>query len=148
MIANLHLWKRYAWVLGLLVTVGCSRGGGVTALNPTQDRLLKLGNAYRNAVRRLGHPPKDFQELQPSLEDHATEDLLRSPNDGEPLVVIWGVDYDKLPPGRPNPFVVAAYEKKGVGGKRYVLHFPPGVKVMTDEQLKKATFPPGYTPQL
>jgi hypothetical protein len=31
------------------------------------------------------------------LERQATEDLLCSPNDGEPLVVIWGVDYDELP---------------------------------------------------
>ena len=89
MIANLQLWKRYAWLLGLLVAVGCSRGG-VTALNPTQDNLLKIGNAYRNAVRRLGRPPKDFQELQPSLEGHATEELFRSPNDGEPYVFILG----------------------------------------------------------
>jgi hypothetical protein len=61
-------------------------------------------------------------------------------------VVIWGPDYDKLPPGRPDPYVVAAYEKKGVGGKRCVLRFPLGAKEMTDEQWKKAVFPPGYTP--
>jgi hypothetical protein len=113
---------------------------------PIEERLLKIGNAYRNAVRRLGHAPKDFQELKPSLEGDATEDLLRSPNDGETLVVIWGVDYDRLPPRPDNPYVVAAYEKKGLGGKRYVLRFPLGVKAMTDEQWKKAVFPPGYTP--
>jgi hypothetical protein len=110
--------------------------------NSIEDRLLKIGTAYRNAIRRLGHAPKDFQELQPSLEGKPTEDFLRSPNDGEPLVVIWGVDFDKLPPG----YVVGVYEKKGVDGKRYVLRFPLGVKVMTDEQWKKAVFPPGYTP--
>jgi hypothetical protein len=126
--------------------LGCSRGGGVTTLPPTADRLLALGNAYRNAVQRLGHPPKDFQELQPSLEGNASEEFLRSPTDGDPFVVMWGVDYDKLPPGRPTPFFVAAYEKKGAGGARYVLHFPLGVRVMSDEQLKKAPFPPGYAP--
>jgi hypothetical protein len=142
-----HAWKRFAWVLGLLVVVGCSRGGGTTTLTPMEDRLLKIGNAYRNAVRRLGRPPKDFQELRPSLEGNPTEDFLRSPNDGEPLVIIWGVNYDKLPPGRSGHYyVVAAYEKKGVGGKRYVLRFPLGATALTDEQWKKADFPPGYTP--
>ncbi len=117
---------------------------GVTP-NTTEDRLLKIGNAYRNAVSRLGRAPKDFQELKPSLEGNATEDFLRSPNDGEPLVVIWGVDFDKLPM-RPGSPVVAVYEKKGVGGKRYVLRSPLSTCVMTDEQWKKAVFPPGYTP--
>jgi hypothetical protein len=56
------------------------------------------------------------------------------------------VDFDKLPTRPDNPYVVGVYEKKGVDGKRYVLRFPLGVKVMTDEQWKKAVFPPGYPP--
>jgi hypothetical protein len=146
MIASLLVWKRFAWVLGLLVMAGCSRGGGGATPNQTEDRLLKIGNAYRNATTRLGHAPKDFQELRPSLEGNPTDDFLLSPNDGEKLVVIWGVEYDRIPPQREDPYVVAAYEQKGVGGKRYVLRFPLGVKAITDEQWKKAVFPPGHAP--
>ena len=146
MIASVHAWKRFAWVLCLLVAAGCSRGGPVSNPDATEQRLAQIGNAYRNATTRLGHPPKDFKELQPSLEGNPTEDFLRSPGDGEKFVVIWGVDYDRLPPSQDDPYVVAAYEKKGVGGKRCVLRFPLGTMEMTEEQWKKVVFPPGYTP--
>ena len=68
-----------------------------------------------------------------------------SPRNGEPFVIIWGVDYDALPVG-PDPFTVAAYEKKGVDGKRYVLRFPPRVELMSDAELGKAVFPAGHQP--
>ncbi len=146
MIAGLSAWRRLAWILGLLVAAGCSRARPVEP-NQTEARLLKIGNAYRNATARLRHAPKDFQELQPNLGKGATEDLLRSPNDGEKFVVIWGVNFDRLPRTQGgSPYVVAVYEQKGVGGKRYVLRFPLSTCRMTDEQWKTASFPPGYTP--
>jgi hypothetical protein len=145
MIANLHVGKRFAWVLSLLVAAGCSQGSQTKSRSPTEQRMVAIGKAYRKAVARLGHAPKDFQELQPSLEGNVTEDFLRSPHDGEKMVVIWGVNFDRLPPGRPDPFVVAVYEQKGVDGKRYVLRFPPlRTDLMNEEQWKKAIFPPDY----
>jgi hypothetical protein len=147
MIASLHVWEQFAWVLILLAAAGCSRGDVATTRGPAEERLLALGTAYQNAARRLGHPPKDFQELKPSLEGDASEDFLRSPNDGEPFVVIWGVDFDKLPQSPAhNSYVVAIYEKKGAGGKRCVLRFPLSTCRLTHDQWKKAVFPPGYTP--
>jgi hypothetical protein len=144
MTAALPAWRRFAWILGLLVATGCSRPRAVEP-NQTEERLLKVGNAYRNAVARLGHAPKDFEELKPDLDKGTTEEFLRSPNDGEKFVVIWGVNFDKLPRSG-DPFVVAVYEKKGANGKRYVLRFPLSTCTMTEEEWKSAAFPPGYTP--
>ena len=83
----------------------------------------------------------DREEI-PGVDDLA--ELQTSPRDGEPFVILWGVDYNRLPPHGIDPFTVAAYEKTGVAGQRYVLRFPRQVVLWSDEQLKRAVFPPGH----
>ncbi len=125
------------------------RGHTAAPPNPTQSRLLKIGEAYRRATYRLGHPPANFEEIKPSLLG-AKDEELRSPNDGEQFVIIYGVDYDKLPVPSDRKSAIGAYEKKGAGGKRYVLRLSPRPRslmtdALSDEQWKHAAFPPGYT---
>lgn len=72
--------------------------------------------------------------------------MLRSANDGEPFVILWGVDCNKLSSERKDPFTVAAYEKRGANGTRYVLRFPLSVVAMTDAEFQRAVFPPGHEP--
>jgi hypothetical protein len=139
-----------AWFFALLLVSGCSGPHLGAAPNPTQSRLLKIGEAYRRATYRLGHPPANFEELKPSLLD-AKDEELRSPNDGEHFVIIYGVDYDKLPVPADKKSAIGAYEKKGAGDKRYVLRISPrpfalATDLLSDEQWKHAVFPPGYTP--
>jgi hypothetical protein len=133
-------------LLVLLTLAGCSGTGADRPLDPTEERLFKIGNAYLAATTRLKRPPKNADELKPSLEGGADADALRSPRDGQPFVIIWGVDFNRLPPGRDDIYTVAAYEQRGADGKRYVLHFPRGVVLLTDEELRKAAFPPGHKP--
>jgi hypothetical protein len=140
-----RLLTLFALTFSLPGLLGCS-GNGDRPRNPTEERLLEIGGAYVNAATRLGRAPRNFDDLKPNLENGATADFLRSPNDGEPFVVLWGVDFRKLPPGKDDPFTVAAYEKNGVDGKRYVLRFPPSVAHLTDEDLQRAAFPPGHKP--
>ncbi len=149
MTAGLSAWRRLAWILGLLVAAGCSGPHRGAPPNPTQSRLLKIGEAYRRATYRLGHPPANFEEIKPSLLG-AKDEELRSPNDGEQFVIIYGVDYDKLPVPSDRKSAIGAYEKKGAGGKRYVLRLSPRPRslmtdALSDEQWKHAAFPPGYT---
>jgi hypothetical protein len=78
--------------------------------------------AYIDATEKLGHPPKNVEELKPYLKEFGNpEELLISPNDGEPYVVVWGVDTSR---GGPTEYQgmwqIIAYEKKGTGGKRAV----------------------------
>ena len=49
-------------------------------------------------------------EIRPYFEGSSADDVARSPNDGEEFVILWGVDFNKLPPQREDPLTVAAYE--------------------------------------
>ena len=69
--------------------------------------------------------------------------LLTSPNDGQPLVVLWGTD-PRADQG--NSPLVIGYEKQGKGGGRWVFH-TMGVVRMTDADFAQARFPKGHTPQ-
>jgi hypothetical protein len=135
-------WVLLLAVLGLL---GCA-GNADTPRSPTEERLYKLGKAYAQASHRLERAPRDFDEIKADVDGAATDELLRSANDGEPFVILWGVDFLKLPPGRDDPFTVAAYEKRGANGRRYVLRFPLSVVAMTDDEFLRAVFPPGHVP--
>jgi len=135
------------WILGLslLAISGCSRGSSEQTLTPVEDRLVKIASAYNHATIQLQRAPKEMSEIRPYLTTDG-DDVTRSPIDGEEFVILWGVEYNKLPPKREDPFTVAAYEKRGAGGKRYVLRVPTQVLPMTDEELARAVFPPGYQP--
>jgi len=124
---------------------GCSQKAVDQRQSPTEERLQTLGKAYIQANAQLGRGAKNFAEIKPYLPSNAPDDLLRSADDGEEFVILWGVDFNKLPPSA-DPYFVGAYEKTGAGGKRYVLRFPIGVVSMTDAELKAAAFPPGHKP--
>jgi hypothetical protein len=146
MTATVDPGKRLALLLILLGLVGCGGGRKQGELNPTEQRLWTIGKAYVEACNGLGRAPTNFAEIKPYVEGEVSDDLLRSPNDGEPFVILWGVDYNRLPYRKDNPFTVGGYEKNGVHGTRYVLRFPMGVVSMTDDDLRKAIFPPGHSP--
>jgi len=134
-------------VIGILIgfPIGCSSKPGDRPLSETEERLYTLGKAYIQASAKLNRGPKDFSEIQTFLPSDSSSDLLRSPSDGQEFVILWGVDFNKLPAGA-NPYYIGAYEKTGKDGKRYVLRFPIGVITMTDDELKAANFPPGHKP--
>jgi hypothetical protein len=134
---------------GLLffTVVGCSsKHTNQQPLSETEERLYTIGKAYIQASAQLNRGPKTISEIKSFLPADAPGDLLRSPNDGEEFVILWGVDFNKLPPVDADPFYIGAYEKTGKSGKRYVLRFPIGVVSMTDEEFKAAKFPPGHKP--
>ena len=138
---------RLGWIAllaGMCGPLGCAGKPVDQPRAPAEEQLYKLGKAYGQAAYRLKRAPTSFEEIKPNVEGPSTDDLLRSANDGEKFVILWGVDYNKLPPGKDDVFTVAAYEKNGVDGTRYVLRFPLQVSRMNNEDFKKAVFPPGY----
>jgi hypothetical protein len=107
-----------------------------------------IGRVYLRAGQKLGRPPANLKELLPTFPEPAkAPELLKSPNDGEDFVIVWGVDL-RTPGKTGNEIPIVAYEKKGNGGKRHVLRGYGDVILMTDGQLRGAAFPPGYTPEL
>ena len=107
--------RRWTLVLALLALSGCSHGGDGRELTPVEDRLVKIAHAYSNATMQLKRAPKELAEIRPYF-DGAADEITRSPNDGEEFVILWGVEYNKLPVRREDPFTVAAYEKRGGRG--------------------------------
>lgn len=128
-----------------LVMVGCGGRRSEENLNPESKlNLVRIGGAYARATAELRHPPNNLNELSPYLSNGQTDaaSLLRSPEDGEEYVIVWGVDSSKFAP----PLPVLAYEKTGKAGKRHVLTLPSRVSVMTETEFRKAPFPPGHQP--
>jgi hypothetical protein len=141
-------WREKRWACLILVwsLLGCSNKTAVQTLNSTETKLTKIGMAYNSACNRLGRAPDGIEEIKQDFKGGFSDDLLRSPNDGQDFVILWGVDYNSLPPRPSDPFTIGIYEKTGVSGKRYVLRFPLGVVVMTEADFRKASFPPGHQP--
>jgi hypothetical protein len=144
MLTKLGSLRWFVLLLAALGLFGCASKPVDPPRAPAEEQLYRIGRAYVQATYRLGRGPTDFEEIKPNIEGPVSDDLLRSPHDGEPFVIHWGVDFGKLPPGRESPFTVAAYEKNGVDGNRYVLRFPLQILKMDEEAFKKAIFPPGY----
>jgi hypothetical protein len=156
-IAGNTRWVGLAWCLLPLVVVvsGCGGCGGsstqvVVQHDKSAQNLQQIAAAYSQAAQKLGHPPREAKDLEeilkagPGNPDPAT--VLRSPDDNENYVIVWGVDFREVAKARGNVDVIIAYEQKGKGGKRHVVKPPAQVMVLTNEQFQSAAFPPGHTP--
>jgi hypothetical protein len=121
--------------LAAVASSGCSRGSGGGSSKDTEN-LTSIRKAYMAATNRLGRPPKNLEELKPSLNAEGNADeLLVSPNDGLLYIIVFGAD--------PRKHVIA-YEQKGVDGVRMVVgptQFPLRYE---KDQFDLLTFPPGY----
>jgi hypothetical protein len=121
----------------LLMQAGCS--GHVAREVPlTYQNLRQVKDAYARATDKLDRPPANLEELMPFLKEMGDPDaLLKSTDDGEDFVILWGVDY------RVQPAPVTIYEKTGKDGKRYVVR-GRDIHRMNSEEFQAAPFPPGH----
>ncbi len=132
--------------LGLAVALagltGCGSGPHVVALSDSEKNLTHIAMAYGEAQSSLGHPPKNAEQLKPFLKEFGNPDeLLVSPNDGQPYVVIWGADTTR---GGPTEYKgmwgILAYEKKGANGKRAVTDIRGRPLTVPEADFAKLTF--------
>lgn len=145
--STLRLWLvRVLVPAALIIGVGWFTVGRPPAVDePSGDssaeRLHKIGLAINEATARLGRPPANFAELRPYLKEHGNPDqILVSPTDRQPFVLLWGVDVRSAGYG-----TVLGYERHGSGGRRFVLT-ASSVLQLTEEELGRADFPPGFRP--
>jgi hypothetical protein len=116
------------------VLCGCSRSRGVASKDT--ENLTSIRKAYMAATTRLGRPPKNLEELEPSLKTEGNVDeLLVSPNDGLPYIIVFGAD--------PRRHVIA-YEQKGADGVRMVVDQTQLPRRLANDQFDLLTFPPRF----
>ena len=134
-------------LLACLAAVGCGPSGVIPEANdPTRGNLAKLGQAYIRATINLNHPPENYEQLRPFLQEQGDPDqILVSPHDGEQFIIVWGVELRRLK-AQGDAVPVIAYEQHGKDGRRYVLRGSRDPVILTDSQFRSAVFPEGYTP--
>lgn len=138
-----HRQGRCAWLIALagLLAAGCTpaeiRAG--KPRNPAMERLDAIAGAYGKFNFEKGRPPTGPNDLS----DQLGPDALVSPRDGEPFVIFWGANMrspQALTAARP----ILGHEKQGRDGSRYVLTMTGHVELLTEDELRDSTFPPGH----
>jgi hypothetical protein len=136
-------------VLGLACLAGCwSATLRVIPLTESEKNLTNIVLAYRDAQPGLKHAPKNAEELKPFLKEYGDPDqMLVSPNDREPYVIVWGADTSR---GGPTEYqgmwAIIAYERKGTGGRRAIVDVRGRPLTVPQEDFPKLTFVGGHKP--
>jgi hypothetical protein len=131
----------------LAAIAGCGEEVHVVPLTAAEQELTYVALAYTDAHERLGRGPKDADELKPYLKPFGDpEDLLVSPNDGEPYVVVWKANPVGGPGEYMGMFPILAYEQKGTGGKRAVTDVRGRPLTVPEEDMEKLKFLRGHKP--
>ncbi len=141
--------SRSCWLLFLAISslAGCGDSPRVveTDVPEAQSRLMAINLAYMRFLEQQGRPPSNEQELRSQFSEGNPDEILRSPRDGQPFVICYGVNiFGDLPWAKSTP--VLAYEQQG-DGSRWVLSIPGGVFELDEAEFQKASFPPGHTVQ-
>ncbi len=135
-----------ATVVGLTAGCGSSENTGEELPPPTecQKRLLAIGRAYVDATASNGKPPQSVKDLTPFLKPIGKpEELLKSPDDNQNFVIVYGSNLIGLKAtGSDRPIV--AFEKTGTGGKRNVLRGSRETFIMSESELRSAKYPEGF----
>jgi hypothetical protein len=109
---------------------------------PALDRLSILGEAYLQATQKLDRGPRSLEELKPQVAPpHELADLLTSPHDGKPYVIVWNID-PRQPPATEVPPLIA-YEQAGKDGQYDVLTTMGIVRINRQELDKHIAATPG-----
>jgi hypothetical protein len=107
-------------------------------LSKEEEAIFQVGRAYNDATKALKKPPGSIKELKPYLKKYGDPDeVLISPNDGQPYQISWGMMAMRPPKSRQDGLLLV-YEKTGKDGKRYGLDFRLHVFQMTDAQFEMA----------
>jgi hypothetical protein len=128
--------------------VGCGPSVHVVPMTPAEKNLTHVLMAYSDACGRLGRGPKNVEELKPFLKElNISEDVLVSPNDGEPFVIVWGAGIQGGPTEYKGMFQILGYESKGTARGRVVADVRCVPMTVPQEDFAKLHFVRGHKPQ-
>jgi hypothetical protein len=141
-------WLRRASLLLVAILGACSSETDVVRFSNAEQELTFIAMAYGDAHAKLGRSPKDSEELKPFLKTFGDpDDLLTSPNDSQPYVVVWDLD-----PSRGGPtaykqmFPILAYEATGSSGQRAVTDVRGRPMMVPQGDFSKLTFAGRHKP--
>lgn len=128
----------------LIGLVGCSSGSPqphVVKLTRSEENLKFIAMAFTDAAETNGKPPKNAEDLTPFLKVFGNpEDLLKSPDDQLPYVIIWGARPTGGPGEYKGLFPILAYEAKGTGGRRAVTDIRGRPMTVPNDEFAKLHF--------
>jgi hypothetical protein len=134
-------------LVGAMITPalsGCSSKTPPKREDTAAINLRKIVQGYDLAEDRLHRGPRDEEELKRYLAQTDMtidpEQVMRSPRDGQPYIVIYGARLD--PYGRD----ILAYEQEGADGSRYVITLSRDVRLLTADEFARANFAKGHKP--
>src|SRR5690242_4664753 len=98
-------WKAVPFLVALSLLVGCGSKAPVDVTsNQSAQNLLHIWAAYSQASTQLQRPPQSREELIPFLKNVAGDvdpnTVLRSPDDNEDYVIVWGVNFLEIAKAR------------------------------------------------
>jgi hypothetical protein len=129
----------------LLAFSGCGGEPEIPKIPEEQQNILFLLRAYCKFNGEKQRTPATLDELKPLLKDFGDpEKIILSPRDGQPYVLVGGLDISRAPSGGALP--VVAYERKGVDGNRQTVDLRGTIRILTPEEFKKLKFPPSHKP--
>jgi hypothetical protein len=136
------------FLLAAAMAAGCSSSARRVERpdDPTRDKLDAIMVAYKQFTAAHNQPPANAEELKPFLKAAGKPDeLLQSPRDGQPFVILWGVDIRRRPDWAKNR-PVRAYEQRGGEQGRYVLSIHGQVELVSEQDFRASQFPPQHKP--
>jgi hypothetical protein len=117
-------------------------------MTPAEKNIAHVLMAYSDACSRLGRGPKNLEELKPFLKElNVSEDMLVSPNDGEPYVIAWGAGVQGGPTEYKGMFPILGYESKGTARGRVIADVRGCAMTIPQEDFAKVQFVRGHKPQ-
>ena len=143
---SLTIQWRFAVLFSFCVVAAGCQGKTAGELAPVESNVKNIAIFYgRYMSQNRGRTPPDEATLKKFIASHpATElaalkatdvdQLFVSPRDKQPYVVRYGAT---LPPPSPTGSPVIAYEKDGVGGRRFVAFANAGVEELDDARFQQ-----------
>ena len=134
--------RSWPMLLGLAGCIGCSTGPHVVRLTRSEENLKHIAMAFTDAYEQNGdRAPKNVEELTPFLKPFGNpEEMLVSPNDRLPYVIVWGARPTGGPTDYKGMFPILAYEAKGAGSQRAVTDIRGRPMTVPNEDFAKLTF--------
>jgi hypothetical protein len=129
----------------LLPLSGCGGNPEIPKIPEEQQNILYILRAYCKFNGEWQRTPTSLDELKPWLKEFGDpEKIVLSPRDGQPYILVGGLDISRVPSGGVLP--VVAYERIGVDGKRQVIDLRGTIRLLTPEEFSKLKFPPTHKP--